>query len=217
MTDSYIFHDLSVSVTWLSHICAKTVAASATRLCSCCRQLCATHRLQHDCCIFYYHWACCSALQCVAVRCSAWQCVAVRGSVLQCVVVCCNELQGVAVCCSVLQCGAVRCSSLQCVAVCCSVLQCVAGRVLICNIVCNTSKSSATQAQPARPTGTAPIPQYPRPRSGHRGADKNFCVFVYVYSLLDSLLDSRRKSRTCRCTIKKRPNALVEVLCGGFD
>ena len=44
--------------------------------------------------------ACCSAVQCVAVRCSVLLRAAV--CVLQCVAVCCSVLQCVAVCCSVL-------------------------------------------------------------------------------------------------------------------
>ena len=82
--------------------------------------------------------ACCSALQCVAVRYSVLQCA--RGGmtfekfhqpplrlpprVLQCIAVCCSVLQCVSVSLSVLQCVVVCCSVLQCVAVCCSVLQC---------------------------------------------------------------------------------------------
>ena len=39
------------------------------------------------------NWACCSALQCVAVRCSVVQCGAVWCSVVQCGAVCCSVLQ----------------------------------------------------------------------------------------------------------------------------
>ena len=54
-----------------------------------------------------YVTVCCSVL--VAACCSVLQCVAVRCSVLQCVAVCCSVSQCVAVCCSVLQCVAVCC------------------------------------------------------------------------------------------------------------
>jgi len=77
--------------------------------------------------------ACCSVLQCVAVRCSVLQCVA---SVLQCVAAC-----RVAVCCSFMRMSYERVGTLTnvtkgvqrllcCftlpVAACCSVLKCVA-------------------------------------------------------------------------------------------
>jgi len=112
--------------------------------------------------------ACCSVLQCVAVRCSlsgvrrpwifAWrlcilytQRVAVCCSALQCVACGAAVYQGHVVLCvlhgvsafrirSVLQCAAVCCSASQCGAVCFSVFQCVA---VCCSAVqCVKSTSS---------------------------------------------------------------------------
>ena len=54
-------------------------------------------------CGVQYGAACCSVLQCGAVRCGVVRCSAVCCSVLQCATVCCNVLQCVAVCCRVLQ------------------------------------------------------------------------------------------------------------------
>ena len=73
--------------------------------------------------------ACCSVLQCVAVR---WIVLGVFCSVLQYVAVCWKtssfftKIAHLVEFMSQSQCVAVRCSVLQCIAVCCSVLQCVA-------------------------------------------------------------------------------------------
>jgi len=152
-------------------VCCNTVGCNVAGVLQCvlqCVAVCcktyATCQERRQRCVAVYRSACCSELQCVAVRCNntpaqpakkggsdVLQCVAKpmqparkEGSdVLQCIAV------RVAVSCSVLQCAATthlhslpRKEAAMCCSVCCSVLQCITVR-------CNN-----TPAQPATKEGS---------------------------------------------------------------